>query len=169
MHMKEHILSALREQFSHWEELLASLSDEQCTAPLLPSQWSVKDEMAHLMAWQQRSIARVEAALSDREPQYPKWPAELDMESEGGTERCNTWIYETYREQPWGKVHQDWREGYLRFVEAGQGVSERDLLDPDKYPWMNERPLAFTFLASYDHHQEHFEKLLAWLQEHGIG
>jgi len=31
MNMKEHILTALREQFNSWEELLASLSDEQIT------------------------------------------------------------------------------------------------------------------------------------------
>jgi hypothetical protein len=29
------------------------------------------------------------------------------------------------------------------------------------------RTAAFIFVASYNHHQEHLEKLLAWLQEHG--
>jgi hypothetical protein len=26
-------------------------------------------------------------------------------------------------------VHQDWREGFLHFLEAGEGISEKDLLD----------------------------------------
>ena len=48
MNEKEHILTALRDQFNRWEELLASMSEEQITAPHLPSDWSIKDVIAHL-------------------------------------------------------------------------------------------------------------------------
>jgi len=167
MNMKEHILAALGEQFDHWEELLANMGDEQITAPLLPSNWSIKDGMAHLGAWQQRSIARLEAALADREPEFPKWSPELDPDSEGSTDQTNAWIYEAYREEPWSKIQQSWREGFQRFLELGGQVSEKDLLDSGRYPWLGGRPLAFILLASYDHHQEHFEKLLVWLGEPG--
>lgn len=167
MNMKEHILAALREQFDRWEELLASLSEEQITTPHLPSTWSIKDEIAHLWAWQQRSIARLEAAQFDREPEFPRWPAELNPDSEGDTDQINAWIYETFREQPWPKVHPDWREGFLRFLELGQAISEKDLLEEGKYSWLEGHPLAFVLLSSYDHHQEHLEKELAWLRKNG--
>ena len=166
MNMKEHILTALREQFNRWEELLASMSDEQITAPHLPSNWSIKDVIAHLRAWQQRSIARLEAALFNREPEFPKWLPELDPDSEGNTDQTNAWIYETYRELPWSKAHQNWREGFLRFLEVAEAISEKDLLDAGRYPWLEGHPLAFILLASYDHHQEHLEKLIAWLRQH---
>jgi hypothetical protein len=51
MNMKQHILAALREEFNRWEDLLASMSEEQITAPHLPSHWSIKDVIAHLRAW----------------------------------------------------------------------------------------------------------------------
>ena len=60
--MQDHILAALRELFDNWESLLASLSEAQITTPLLPSPWSTKDVVAHLWAWQQRSIARRQEA-----------------------------------------------------------------------------------------------------------
>jgi hypothetical protein len=167
MNMKEHILTALREQFDRWEELLASLSEEQIAAPLLPSDWSTKDIIAHLRAWQQRSIARMEAALFNREPEFPRWLPGLDPDSKGNTDQVNAWIYETCREQSWLKVYRNWSEGFLLFLEAGEGISEKDLLDAGRYPWLNGYPLAYIILASYDHHQEHLEKLLAWQQEHG--
>jgi len=167
MNMKEHILSALREQFNRWEDMLAGMSEEQITAPLLPSDWSLKDVMAHLMAWQQRSIARMEAALRDREPDFPEWLPGVDPDAEDTTDQTNAWIYETYRDQPWARVHQVWREGFLRFLETGEEIAERDLLDSSRYPWLGGLPLAIILLASYDHHQEHYEKLLAWLQEQG--
>jgi hypothetical protein len=166
MNMKGHILTALREQFDAWEELLRSMSEEQLTTPLLPSNWSCKDNLVHLWAWQQRSIARLDAAVSSREPDYPKWPEELDPNIED-VDQINAWIHETQRHQPWVDVHAEWKKGFLRFLELGDKVAERDLLDSGKYPWMNGYPLAFTLVASYDHHQEHLENLITWMREHG--
>ncbi len=168
MNMKGHILTALREQLNHWEELLVSLSDEQITAPLVPSHWSTKDVMAHLWAWQQRTIARLEAARLNREPVFPIWLQGVDPDSEEFTDQVNGWIYETYKGLPWPEVHRNWRAGYMRFIESGDAISERDLLAQGKYVWLGGAPLAFIMLASYDHHQEHIEKLLAWLQEHQV-
>ncbi len=169
MNMQDHILTALSEQFNHWEELLASMSEEQITAPDLPSDWSLKDNIAHLLAWRQRSIARLEAARFDREPEFPKWLPGLEPDAEGNTAQTNVWIYETYREQPWSTIHQDWQAGFLRLLELGGAIPERDLLDASRYPWLAGHPLAFILIASYDHHQEHLEKLLAWLQEQRSG
>ena len=74
------VFDALSEEFDAWEDLLSDMSDEQITTPRLPSNLSIKDVIAHLRAWQQRSIARLEAALLGRAPEFPKWPAELDPE-----------------------------------------------------------------------------------------
>lgn len=167
MDMKGHILAALREQFERWEDLLASMSDEQITTPHLPSHWTIKDQVAHLWAWQQRSIARLEAALLKREPEFPKWSSESDPDGEGNTDRTNAWIYETYREQPWPAVLENWRAGFQRFLELGGQLPERDLLSGGKYAWLGGHPLAFILLASYGHHQEHLDGSLAWLREHG--
>jgi hypothetical protein len=166
MNMQQHILAALREQCERWEGRLASLSEAQIAAPLLPSHWSTKDVMAQLWARQQRTIARVGAALHGSEPAFPQWPPELDPEAHDVT-RINAWIYETHREQPWSSVHREWRAGYLRLLELAEAISEQDLLDGSRYPWLSGHPLALYLLASYDHHQGHLEGLLAWLREHG--
>ncbi len=164
MFMKDHILAALREQVERWEETLAGLSDAQVTAPLSPDEWLVKDVMAHLMAWQQRSTARLEAARDGRDPQFPVWvPGDVDPDTDEYLEAANAFIYQTYHEQPWSDVHRAWREGYLRLIELGALFSERDLLDGSRYPWLDGYPLAFVLIASYDHHQEHLDTLLAWL------
>lgn len=164
MNLKEHILTALREEYNRWEELLAGLSESQVAAPLLPSEWTTRDVVAHLRAWQQRSIARLEAALQDREPVFPQWNPQVEPDSDGDTDRVNDWIYQANRERPWLEVYQNWRNGFLRLLELGEQIPEKDLLDSSRYPWMEERPLALVFLGTYDHHQEHLEKLQAWLE-----
>lgn len=167
MNMKEHMLAALREQFERWEALLASLSEEQLTAPRFDLDWSIKDVLAHLWAWQQISIARMEAGAADREPRYPQWILNLGENWEENADRLNELTYEMNHEKLWSEVYRNWRDGFLRFLEIGDAISERELLDGDRYPWLKGYSLAFILVASYDHHQEHFEKLRSWLHEHG--
>ncbi len=168
MNNKQQILTALREEFKRWEDRLSGMNEAQITAPQLASHWSVKDVIAHLWLWQQRSIARLEAALHNREPEFPTWPAEFDPEVEGEPDQLNTWLYETNREKPWLQVRRDWQEVCLRELQLGEEIPEKDLLDPERYAWMEGAPLSRVFLATYEHYEEHREWLFAWLRRHGI-
>jgi len=164
MNMKDHILTALREQFNSWEELLASMDEEQITIPHFDYDWSIKDVMAHLWAWQQISIARMEGGLQDREPEFPNWIVNLGEDWEDNADRVNALTFETNHEKSWSEIHQNWKNGFLRFLELGNEISEKERLDGDRYHWLKGYSLAFILVASYDHHQEHLEKLLDWLE-----
>jgi hypothetical protein len=167
MNMQEHILTALREQFNRWEELLANLSAEQITAPHFDYDWSIKDVMTHLWGWQQISVARMNAAVLKREPEFPKWLTEFPGNWDENASQTNAWIYKTFHHQSWAETYQHWREGFMRLLDLGELISERDLLDGERYLWLKGYSLALVLVASYDHHQEHLEKLLVWLREHG--
>jgi hypothetical protein len=167
MNMKEHILAALQEQFESWEELLAILSEEQLTTPQFDLGWSIKDVMAHLWAWQQISIARMEGGMLDRQPEYPHWMISIGGDWEEDADRVNTLTFENHHEKSWPEVYLNWRAGFLQFLELGEKISERNLLDGDRYSWLKGYSLASILIASYDHHQEHIEKLQDWLREHG--
>lgn len=157
MNDKPQIISMLREEYNRWEVLLAGLSEEQITAPNLVSLLPIKDIVAHLMAWQQRSIARMEAALRNTEPEYPGWPAELDPESDEDLDRVNAWIYQRYQGQTWVSVHRTWREGFLHFIELAEAIPERDLSEVGRYRWLEEYPLSAVLIGSLEHHKEHAE------------
>jgi len=165
MYMKNHILAALREEFDQWEDLLVDMGEAQITAPHLPAKWSTKDDIAHLWAWQQRSIARVEAARLDREPAFPARPIEVDPEAEGAADQVRAWVFDTYHNQPWTAIYQQWKAEFLRFLEGAAALEEKDLLDSGRYPWLGGYPLAFILVTSYSHHHEHLEKTLAWLKD----
>lgn len=168
MYGKEEILEMLRDEFTRWEKLLSSMSEEQISEPHLPSNLSVKDVIAHLWAWQQRSIARMEAALRNREPEFPMWPGTLNPDSEDPPDQINAWIYETNREKSWSSVYKDWRDGFLRFLESGEEIPEKDLLNPGRYAWLEGYSLADVLLSSYEHHHvDHLVPLLAWLHQNG--
>ncbi|MCB9152362.1 MAG: DinB family protein [Caldilineaceae bacterium] len=172
MYMKTHMLAALREEFDHWESVLASLSEAQITAQPDPNELSLKDELAHLWAWQQRSIARMEAGVNNTEPQMPQWwpdatviRADAEADHEAINDQINAQIYELYREHPWSQVYAAWRTAFLHFLTVSQQVSEPALLDAGRYTWLSGYSLADVLLGSYDHHQEHLDKLLARLNQ----
>jgi len=164
---KKQFITMLKEEFDRWEELLAGLSEEQITAPQLAGDWSIKDVLGHLRAWQQVSIARLEAAGLGKEPVFPDWVQGADPDSDEADE-FNARIHETYRDQPWSNVHQVWRDGFLKFLKLGEEIPEHDLLDTGKYPWLKGYALSAVLEGSYEHHHiDHLEPLLVRLREHG--
>jgi hypothetical protein len=161
MNSKLEILTMLQEEFDRWEEILNSLSTEQIIAPNFISNWSIKDTLAHLMAWQTRSIACLEAALVDKEPEFPRWPVQPEPDPLDNSDEINAWIYATYQDQPWSGIHPAWIAGFQRFLELGRAIPEKNLLDPKRYTWMAGQPLLVVLQSSYDHHHlEHLEPLL---------
>lgn len=166
MNMKHHILAALREQFETWDALLANLGEAEIITPHFDLDWSLKDVIAHLWAWQQISLARMEAGLRTTNPVYPAWILSLGETWEEDSDQVNALTYRTSHDKPWPEIYRNWKEGFLRFLEMGAQISERDLLDGDRYSWLKGYSLAFILVASYEHHQEHLEKLTNWLRDH---
>lgn len=166
MNMKEHILVALREEFENWVGLFSGLSEEQITQPRFDLDWSIKDVVAHLWAWQQISIARMEGGVLNHEPEYPKWIVESTENWDEDADRVNALTFERYHEKSWSEVYGNWRIGFLRFLDLGSQIPERDLLDGDRYFWLHGYSLAGILIASYDHHHEHIEKIRNTLAPH---
>jgi hypothetical protein len=160
MNDKPALLANLQSVFDRWEALLGSHSEEGITTPPPSADWSIKDVIAHLRAWQQISIARLEAALFDTEPNFPAWLAGAEpFYAEEHTGEFNTRIYAIYHDQPWASVHRDWRQGFLHFLEIAEAIPEAEFLDPDRYPWLNGYALGTVLQGSYEHHQEHLQAL----------
>ena len=114
---KQHIVDELAEVFNRWQMLLASLSEEQINTPLLPSTWTVKDVVAHLWSWQQASVARAEAAVQDRQPDYPRWWQILGPNPDEDVDRTNAWLYEASRGKLWQVVYDDWKSQFMHYLE----------------------------------------------------
>jgi hypothetical protein len=167
MESKRRRLDLLREEFTRWEELLGGLSEEQITIREGPSSRSIKDDIAHVRAWQQVSIARLEAASSGTNPELPGWLGGMDPEDEEKTDFYNDRIYEESWDLSWGQVHEEWRSGFMRFLEAGVAVPDDDMVDAGKYPWLKGYPLIAVLQGSYEHHKEHREAVQDRLQQQG--
>ena len=166
MESKNQILKEVKKDFDCWEDLLSRLSDRPRVFPLHPSHLSVKDNVAHLQAWQIISIVRTEAALRKKSPIYPQWPNGLDPDSDDDLDQINEWIYTKNKNLTWQNVYKNWKEGFLRFQEIGKALGEVDPLFSGKYKWLGNYSLSFVFSASCEHHAEHRELIEIWFKDH---
>ncbi len=168
MDNKDQILTTIGDEYERWQALLSGLTEAQITARELPGGLSIKDVMAHLMAWQQRSIERLQAALDGREPNFAGWPPDLSPESEEDLDQVNAWIFEKHRDDSWNEVYRRWRDGYMRFMKLSKDTPEDDYFDSEKYPWLAGYTLGHVIVSSYrHHHEEHLEPLQAHLGGEG--
>jgi len=71
---KPQLIDLHESEFAKWEQMLAGLRPAQIVDPSLADGLSVKDTLAHLQAWQSRTIARLEGALQGHAPHFPQWP-----------------------------------------------------------------------------------------------
>ena len=152
---KARLLAALRDEFDQWQAFFSGLTEEQITTPDPTNGLSIQDVVGHLHAWQQLSIARLEAAQRGEEPLYPDWCAGLYPDDEEYIEQFNATIHDTYRRQTWPRVYEGWRDGFARFLELAEAAPEADLTDTARYSWLRGYALIDVLRGLYEHHLEH--------------
>ena len=155
---KTDVLETIRSAHTTLEELLAPLSETQFCTATLEGQRSIKDILAHIAAWE-RLCADSIAELVHGE--LPSLPEEDD-------DTINEQILLENRDRSLHEVQGDFRDAYQHLLrQVGvlfQTLSEEDLNDPRRFPWLEGHSLlAFIAGNSYDHYGEHAEQIRAWL------
>jgi hypothetical protein len=159
MKSKQQILKQLQEEYQHWEALIARMNEAERIIALQPGELSLKDTLAHLLAWQQVSLARLEAAQQQSEPVMPPWLNGADPDAEEETDAFNARIQALYQAQDWAQVHQAWSKGFRRCLQLGEAISDADIFDTTRYTWLKGYALYDVLAGSYEHHAEHREAI----------
>ncbi len=159
MNNKAGLITQLKDLFRRWEEQLLTMSEAEITTRQLSPGRSVKDDVAHLRAWLQVSIARLEAAVSGNDPAYPDWVhgTDPDSDSEEDTQGFNERIYQAHREESWSVVYHNWQNGVVYFLELAEKTPEDVLSDKDRFPWLKGYPLLAILQGALEHHEEHMD------------
>src|SRR5882724_11106146 len=91
---KPELLKWLTEEQRKWELLLAAIGESRMDQPGVnrTGNWTMRDMIAHLTAWQRWLVARFQAAVTGQSEPLPQWPANLTDQND-----INTWIYHSNR------------------------------------------------------------------------
>jgi hypothetical protein len=156
---KSQWLAALRDQFRQWNELIAGLSAEQIIA-VPPGDYSVKESVAHNWAWEQLTLARLEAALEDRELRFSLWPEPHEAgDDDELQDRINANIQLMTYDRSWERIYVDWQQTFQRVIALVEQLPEDKLMQEGRYAFMGGHQLMGQIMTTCDHHGEHLRDL----------
>ncbi len=156
------VLSALH---THRAVLLAALdglSDSAMQEPGVIDDWSVKDILTHLTAWEAELVARLAQARQGKKPANTNLtPAQAD--------ELNAQWRKEYKNRPLDRVLADFRAVRGQTITQVESLAEEDLNDPKRYSWLGGAPLwEWIERDSFGHHEaEHTAQIKAWRQRRG--
>ena len=156
---KKQAMEGLTEIFNIFNEKLSQLNAQQVSNLSVHKDRTIKDDVAHLYMWQRVSIARMEAALKNTEPELGFWPKQFNPESKQDLDSINEWIYLSNIQKTWSDLYKIWKENFLQFLKLAEKIDEKSLLQPSKFTWLKGYPLIAVLYGSYNHHKEHLEKI----------
>lgn len=163
---RDELITQLHSIYDKWEELLGRMNVEDIVRPRFERDWSVKDFIAHLWAWQQISVARFEAALRGGDPSYPAWLQGTDpFVAEEHTEVFNARVRAGNQDRSWADVHQDWSQTFLRLIDLAERTPDDALFEEGRYTWLMGYPLSGVLTGSLEHHEEHYEEISAAVEQ----
>ncbi|MGH2617345.1 MAG: ClbS/DfsB family four-helix bundle protein [Thermomicrobiales bacterium] len=158
---RDALLKAVRSLRDDIERVVTEAGEVGETRPDSADEWTCKDLIAHLTSWRLTTVARLEAGLRGEEPAMP-WPAPLD--EDGDLDEINHWFFETNRDKPFAEIVRESRETIARVERAIAALPERDLLEPDRFPWLAGYALGPAVVhGTLEHYREHEPDLRAWL------
>ncbi len=144
---KAQLLSAMQQEHDTLDKALESLTPDQLTHVSKATAWSIKDVLAHLLAWEQMCLGWYKAGLRGQTPPLPaegyNW-AQIPA--------LNRAIFERYQDCPLAEVQKQYRASYRQMLKTVQGLSEEDLFTPGRYAWTGKNAAAAYFIGATSSH-----------------
>lgn len=163
---KNALLEQIERERSFWEQLQAEIGPQRMLEPGATGHWTFKDVVAHLNGWRRKTLARLDAAVHGGTPAASPWPAQLDEDDD--VDQINDWIYQASRDHSLEDVLGEYSQSFQRMRDAVTALSERDLTEVGRYPWLQGYALANVVTDSFGHlHEEHEPVLRAWIDKLG--
>jgi hypothetical protein len=158
---KDKLLVEIQSKRERLESTLARVPADQMITPGVIDEWTVKDLLAHITVWEQRMIRWLAEAVRDVEPQM--LPPGMTWDD---LDQWNEQTYQKHRPRPLQEVLTGFNLSYPQALEAVKEVSEKDLIDSERFTWREGSPLWVMVAANtFWHYSEHNEALETWLRE----
>ena len=155
---KDEVLAALEDSRAQIDEVLADLRPDALELPGVAGDWSVKDILSHLTAWQVELLTTLGLAQRGQKPGRPAWDA-------ASVEAQNQAWHQQYRTRPLERVIEDYDGVHRQLLRQFTALTEKDLAAP--LAWRKGQTLSqYVVEDVIEHEAEHLPALQAWLATH---
>ncbi len=149
---RDELLRLVREGRAQLEADVARFTEAEMLAAE-PGQWSMKDLLAHIAAWDRRACEVFESASRGRAPSER-------ISGDADVDRFNAATYERNRDKPLDSVLAEFQVAFAESMAWVERMPDDLLFDPARVPWNGGNSLAWTVAANtYWHYDEHADRL----------
>lgn len=144
--LKTRLIQLLDLSRSFQQQLIADLDPAERTATGTWENWSVKDELAHVIAWQFNSLARIAAHIhAETMPDFSDY------------ESINRAVYNTNHDRTLADIAADGDRVHAEFMQLIESLSEDDLIQPARSSAQEQRSLAEQIMGNgFEHPVVHY-------------
>jgi hypothetical protein len=152
---KATLLADINDSHTKFKAQLAPLSEEQLTTPGVNGTWSIKDNIAHLSAWQKVLLARL-LAVRDNTHYEEDTIASLDVDT--GNEQ----LYQQNKTRSLSDVLAEFDSIHQQVVQTVESMTDEQINKPQD--WLGGQPvLGYITGDTVEHYEEHGQIIQTWL------
>jgi len=142
--LKTRLIQLLDLSRSFQQQLMTDLAERSAAGTW--ENWSVKDELAHVIAWQLNSLARMAALIhAETVPDFSDY------------QKINRAIYDTNRDRALAEIVAEGDRAHADFVRLIESLSEEALIEPARFSDQEPRSLAAQIIDNgYEHPVVHY-------------
>jgi len=164
---KAELLSEIARERAALDAALVGLGPRHMTRPgVTRGGWSVKDVLAHLIAWQQLALGWYEAGLKG-EPVHMPAPGYTLRE----LPRLNALLYRRHHRRSLKVVLADYETYHTRVVALIESLGDRDLVALGRYSWTGPSWALSDYLraSTAAHYLWARKRIRQWRRTQGLG
>jgi hypothetical protein len=155
---KASIIRQMQIERSHFETTLEQLNEVQIIDEPIIDEWTAKDIVVHITAWERELLRWLDSAAQGQRPAIPDPGAWSDY-----VERFNVQVYTENRNRSLLDVMAESHQVYSNLLlELGKLPEDPD--DSLWSVWLDEQPPWGLIASYYEHYQEHGQQIEVWLK-----
>ena len=133
-------------QHRRLEKTLASLTPQQMETPGVTGEWSVKDLLFHLAAWEKNLVAWYAAGRRGERPDM------ACVASRQGMNDFNQQVYEQNHTRPLAEARAEFTLSYQQILRVVDAIPEDEMFTHNRFAWTGKWLLADFVSANLGNH-----------------
>lgn len=151
---RDEVINSMLENHQEFQRVLALLSEEQITQVKVTDEWTVRDVIAHITAWNLEDIESIDDILAGRKPQ--------NVENKG--DEFNRQEINRRQDLSMDQMLHDWNNSFTLLMYRLEDVSDGDWYKRLDEKWSTGELVSIKSLFEYqykgkDHEGGHLEEI----------
>jgi hypothetical protein len=154
---KANLLERIQLEHAKFDALLAQLDEIQMTQPGVVGNWSVKDILAHITAWERCMLHWLGETWQGLIPHPPT--------SQHNLQRWNLAFYQENQPRPLAEVLAEFHQSYQQVLKSIVDTPEEELFKEIHGAWPEGPVWQAVADNTWGHYKEHAASIRAWMKK----